>query len=190
MKLYKIVINAIITICYISNAGSAGDISLLYRIGYSDQISKDLRLFDRDADYLLADLILSADGKLINPDDFAASFQIAWNDDNLLLYIDVSDNEIVVNNQNDQLWANDSVEIFLCPLVLGSGYYQLILAVDAKGDLKSFFYDFRDKKDSPLRHRSVGLRTEHGYRIMTQLPWSNIGSVRPSDEIGIQIFRK
>lgn len=189
MKLYKIVVNAIITICYISNAGSAGDLSLLYRIGYSDQISKDLRLFDRDADYLLADLILSADGKLINPDDFAASFQIAWNDDNLLLYIEVSDNEIVVNNQNDQLWANDSVEIFLCPLVSGSGYYQLILAVDAKGDLKSFFYDFRDKKDVPLQHQSAGLRTEHGYRIMTQLPWSNIG-ISPSivTEIGIQIF--
>lgn len=175
-------------LCLIQSLPAASN-SLLYRIGYSDQISKDLSKVDRNCGFMLTDLILSADGVLINPDDFAVSFQIAWNYENIILYIDVSDNELVVNSQDDQLWANDCIEVFLSPSIGGGSYYQIVLAVEQDSKLRYRFYDFRGKSDSPLKQSSIAVRTDSGYRIMALLPWSNLGiTPNAGTEIGMQIF--
>jgi CubicO group peptidase (beta-lactamase class C family) len=189
MKPCEMIVSLLFIIVYAQQAAVAAEDSLVYRIGYSEQISTDLKTFDRNAEFFLTDLLLSADGTAINPDDFAASFQIAWNQVALLIYVDVSDDEVVVNRQDDQLWANDSIEVFLSPSVGGGGYYQLVLAVDSEGTLRSYFYDFREKKDVPLRHFSLCARTASGYRIMAKLPWSNL-DITPAlgMEIGMQIF--
>lgn len=171
-----------------SNAPAAED-SLLYRIAYSNQDSIDLKTWHRDSESFWVDLIASSDGSCANPDDFAVTCQIAWNKEYLLVNIDVCDNELIVSDNDDQLWANDCMELFFAPVLGGGSYYQLVLAVENDGTLRSKFYDFRKKTVPPLKHLSSAARTVSGYRISTQLPWSNL-DIQPAvgTEIGMQIY--
>ena len=171
------------------NIASAAEDSLLYRIGYSDHLGSDLKNFGQEPESFIIDLVRSSDGTFVEPSDFSATCKIAWNDENLILFIDITDDDLVVSDSDDELWAHDCVELFLTPAVGSGGYYQLILAVKKDGTLHSRFYDFRQITDIPLKHTSSAVRTDRGYRIAARLPWPGLG-IRPAvgTKIGMQIF--
>jgi CubicO group peptidase (beta-lactamase class C family) len=187
-KPYLTVFSLLISLLQIDRAIAADD-SLLYRIGHSDPIETDIKTFVRNPDSFLIDMIASTDGTRPDPDDFTVTCQMTWNKEELILFINVLDNKTVVSDSDDQLWANDCIELFLAPAVGSGSYYQLVLAVDTNGTLRSRFYDFRKTSDAPLKHSSASIKTASGYRIVTRIPWSNLG-IEPviGTEIGVQIF--
>lgn len=180
---------SVFAVFFLTTIASAADDSLLYKIGFSVQSKSDQLTFHHGNTSFVIDMFASADGTFSDPEDFSAVCHIGWNHKELVLSIDVFDNELNVSDSDDQLWANDCVEVFLAPGVGSGSYYQLVLAVENKGRLRSRFYDFRTISDSPLKHSSSSMRTSSGYHIETRLPWTNLG-IRPEigTEIGMQFF--
>lgn len=160
--------------------------SLLYTIGYTEDLDIDRPLH---SEQFTVELMTSAARGVIRPDDLSATCRIAWNRDHLLLVVDVRDNDLHVSRHNDRLWEYDSVEVFIAPQLGGNSYYQLVMAVDKEGTLRSAFYDFRETQLVPLAFEASAQRTPAGYRILAKLPWSNIGPPPEADNvIAMQLF--
>ncbi len=174
--------------CLIGRISAAED-SLFYCIGRTDQMDLDLKTFEVSRDSFFIELIGSVGGTFAGSNDFTAACQVGWNDEDLVLKIDITDNELIVGEHDNQLWAHDCVEIFLAPSVGGGSYYQLVMSVEEDGTLRSKFYDFRKDTRVPLRHSSSARKTDSGWRVGVRLPWTNLG-IRPSvgSEIGMQFF--
>lgn len=170
-------------------SASAAQDSLLFRVGYADFLEDGEEATDGRSSPFTVELLAGVKGAVSDPADTSAVAKIAWNEESLILRIDVYDDHLVVKKADDQLWAGDSVELFLSPKLGGGSYYQLVLAVEADGTLRSKLYDFRSTPAPALTHVSSGERTKEGYRIITRLPWSNLG-IHPAagTEAGMQLF--
>ncbi len=109
--------------------------------------------------------------------DFSAYYKAIWDEDNLYLLVDVTDDSL--KNDSDEFWRDDCVEVF-------------IDADNSKSDSYDGYdgqYHFDWGKISPtmdrFQHGNTAnikfamVTTENGYRTEIKFPWSTVG-IKPS----------
>lgn len=141
------------------------------------------------------EVIAAMDGRVKAASDLDGRFRLGWDDRGLLILLKIRDDVSVENDAEDQLWQNDSVELYLVNRRGGTELIQVVLApgVDGKHpELRHHFYDHR--KDAALKQTKLTLlaartRTDDGYVMEVMLPWDVVGlKAEPGLELGFQMF--
>ena len=125
-------------------------------------------------------------------EDFDPSFKMGWNEEGLLVMVEVPDDVVIVDPDRKRLWRKDCIEIFV-GLGPGSGEsYQVTLAPspgDGQGPWPVFLADNRKKlkKQGKLSAIVKGSRSATGYIAEVLLPWKQLG-LQPTEglEVGVQ----
>jgi hypothetical protein len=121
-----------------------------------------------------------------NDEDFSASYKALWDEENLYVLVDVTDENL--KNDSDEFWLDDCVEVFVDADNSKSGSY---------GD-NDYQFHFGWAKANPSMGESQHNRTEGveyaigstdvGYRVEIKFPWAALG-VEPSagKKIGLDV---
>ena len=134
-------------------------------------------------------------GEVAPPDDLLPTARIGWDEQGLLLLVQVTDDIAAEHESQDRLWARDSVEIFVSAGVGSPVRYQLVASSGADatrgGKLRQRFYEFRQGADSLPKLTAEVASTTSGasYVIEARLPWSNLAAEpEPGGTVGFQLF--
>jgi len=118
------------------------------------------------------------DGTMRPADDFDAAFRLGWNEAGLLVLVTVRDSSGVESDSIDELWKNDSIEMFLASSGDGAaGYYQVIVAPghDPKApELRFKTVDRRLTRTPDLMVETARTQTDGGYVLEVLHPWTNL----------------
>jgi hypothetical protein len=121
-----------------------------------------------------------------NEEDFSASYKALWDEKNLYVLVDVTDENL--RNDSDDFWLDDCVEVFIDADNSKSGSY---------GD-NDYQFHFGWAEANPSMGESQHNQTEGvdfavgradaGYRVEIKLPWATLG-VEPSagKKIGLDV---
>jgi hypothetical protein len=121
-----------------------------------------------------------------SPNDLSAGYKTMWDQNNLYLFVDVTDD--VLKNDASNAWDNDSVEVFIDAdnsktTEYGPTDYQYI-----------FVWDKTSPKIQETKHqRTEGVQfamvtTDTGYRVEIKFPWSTLGTKpRTGAKIGLDV---
>ncbi|HCO94121.1 MAG TPA: hypothetical protein DIU00_09250 [Phycisphaerales bacterium] len=121
-----------------------------------------------------------------NDEDFSASYKAMWDEKNLYILVDVTDD--ILKNDSDEFWLDDCVEVFVDAdnsksSSYGSNDYQYFFEwADANPGLG----ESRQGRTSGVEFATV--QTDSGYRMEIKLPWSTLG-VEPSagTKVGLDV---
>jgi len=121
-----------------------------------------------------------------NDEDLSASYKALWDEKNLYVLVNVTDDSL--KNDSDEFWLDDCVEVFVDADNSKSGSY-------GSNDYQ-YFFEWADSNPSmgEFKHgRTDGVefaieRVEVGYRAEIKLPWSTLGA-EPSagKKIGLDV---
>ena len=121
-----------------------------------------------------------------NDEDFSAYYKTMWDEKNLYVLVDVTDDSL--KNDSDEFWLDDSVEVFVDADNSKSGSY-------GSNDYQ-YFFEWAEANPGmgEFKHdRTAGVefaveRVEVGYRVEIKLPWSTLGT-KPSAgaKIGLDV---
>ena len=135
--------------------------------------------WDRAREYKISNVIYSP---ISSPDDFAASYRAMWDEENLYVLVDVTDDEL--ENYTDQWYLDDCIEVFIDAdnsksENFGDNDYQYHFDWDASNP----------QMDEAKHHKIEGVEfamvtTEKGYRTEIKFPWSTLGT-KPSAGVKI-----
>lgn len=121
---------------------------------------------------------LAGENAILRPSTaFEVVGRLGWNEEGLLLQVNVTDSSPDESRDINTLYRGDSVELFLTTDDKTVGVAQVIASPGSdpsKARVK--FFDYRNmtfKKDAaPVIPRAVSRRAEHGYVMDVLLPWS------------------
>ncbi len=121
-----------------------------------------------------------------SPNDLAANFKTMWDQNNLYLLVNVSDD--VLKNDSGEHYQDDAIEIYIdCDnsktTQFGENDYQFIFAWDkTSGHMEEGKHNRSDGVAYALA------TTDSGYRLEAVFPWSTLG-VKPSigSKIGLEV---
>ena len=120
--------------------------------------------------------------------DFQVVGRLGWNDEGVLLQVDVTDSTPAEKADAGRMFEGDSVEFFLMPTDKTAGFPQIVASPGVSKDVTAArvkLFDYRSigfKKDAPaFTPRVAARKTEHGYIMDLVLPFSSI-KVKP--EVG------
>ena len=141
------------------------------------------------------DLLLQPDGKLRPVKSHDARARLGWSEKGLLILVSATDDHWMESEAEDQLWANDGVEVFLMQKPGAPDIAQWVVApgMDARyPDLRCHFHDSRKTKGvMGLPAKAVVARTKagRGYRMEMLLPWSSV-AIEPAEgaRFGFQVW--
>ena len=118
--------------------------------------------------------------------DLSASFKALWDDDNLYLLVDVTDDDL--RNDSDEFWLDDGIELFVDADNSKSDDYT---------DNDYQFYFGWDRSRPVMGEEKRGITTgvafamdniAGGYRTEIKLPWSTLGTKpAPGVKIGLDV---
>ncbi len=131
-------------------------------------------------------------GAMRKPWNFNPSFRIGWNDDGLVMLINVKDNVVHEWGNAAKLWLGDSVRLFLAPKTGMVPSYQCVITPGKAPEFQGRIVLLDNRKDSKaakLVGHAAGGKTRWGYFVEVLLPWSNLG-VAPAvgAEFAMQVF--
>ncbi len=127
-----------------------------------------------------------------SPDDLSANFRAMWDENNLYMLVDVTDDVLVNDTRPDQFvtlptgstaipwWYDDCVEVYIDADNSKSNRYD--------NDDAQYHFDWDRTKPTMGRHNEHGrmeniefaiVTTEKGYRTEIKFPWTTLG-VKPS----------
>lgn len=109
------------------------------------------------------------------PDDLDARLSLAWNDQGLLVLVQVIDDVVVESAGSAELYLQDSVELFM---VDGANKVQHVIAPGIAAGVKGprlQDFDHRQnaqlKRAHPARITAKARKTNGGYTVEALLPW-------------------
>jgi len=121
-----------------------------------------------------------------NDEDFSASYKAMWDEKNLYVLVDVTDDTLT--NDSDEFWLDDCVEVFVDADNSKSDSYG--------GNDYQFHFGWAEANPSmgeSQHNRTTGVefatvRTDRGYRMEIKLPWTTLGT-KPSAgaKIGLDV---
>lgn len=124
-------------------------------------------------------------GAITDTSDLSGSFRTLWDQNNLYILVDISD-DILVNDSLEKVWNDDSIEIF----------------IDANNDKGSSYgsddyqYQFRindatvyeTKQNATQGVVFSQIETAQGYRFEVRIPWTTLGQVPGIDaQLGVDV---
>ncbi len=140
--------------------------------------------------------MVSQSGPYKSPKNFDAEFRLGWDARGLLVLVTVVDDLGLEHEQLDQLWRDDSVELYVADKQGGDQMVQCIAApgLDADyGQPRHFMYDHRIsdalKAKSEAKATVAVSHTDGGYVMEVLVSWSNL-DVEPlvGREVAFQIY--
>ncbi|MHC4591502.1 MAG: serine hydrolase [Planctomycetota bacterium] len=128
------------------------------------------------------------------PDDLDARFRLAWDQEGLVLLVEVQDDVSTEADRVDQLYTGDCVQAFVADEVGSQNRYQLRVAPGADPrheGVRTHFDDHRpeEQREVELAAKVATSLAEGGYVVEARLPWQSL-SIRPEAgaEIGFQLY--
>ncbi len=128
------------------------------------------------------------------PDELSADGRVGWNDDGLVIALRVRDDTTIEYPEITQLYAGDSVEVFVSDGVGSNHRYQSLLTPGrdpAFDEPRVAFHSGGTAPDADeLSVQWAARPTEQGYEIQILLPWDNLPELTPGDgaDMGLQIY--
>ena len=121
-----------------------------------------------------------------SPNDLSANFKTMWDQNNLYLFVDVTDD--VLKNDASNPWDNDSVEVYIDATnskaaSYGPTDYQYFFVWDKTAPK---IYEQKQNRIDGVQYAMV--TTDTGYRAEIKFPWSTLGTKpHPGAKIGLDI---
>ena len=121
-----------------------------------------------------------------SPNDLSANFKTMWDQNNLYLFVDVTDD--VLKNDASNPWDNDSVEVYIDATnskaaSYGPTDYQYIFVWDKTSPK---IYEQKQNRTEGVQYAMVTMNT--GYRLEIKFPWSTLGTKpRTGTKIGLDV---
>jgi hypothetical protein len=121
-----------------------------------------------------------------SPNDLAANFKTMWDQNNLYMFVDVTDD--VLKNDAVNAWENDTVEVYIDADNSKTTTY-------GPTDYQYFFvWDKTTPKIDETKHQRIEgvqyamVTTDTGYRLEIKFPWTTIGTKpHPGAKIGFDV---
>jgi hypothetical protein len=109
-----------------------------------------------------------------SPNDLSADFKTMWDQNNLYLFVDVTDD--VLKNDAANPWENDAVEVYIDATnskaaSYGTTDFQYIFAWDKT---LPKIYETKHQRIEGVQYAMV--TTDTGYRLEVKFPWSTFGT--------------
>jgi hypothetical protein len=109
-----------------------------------------------------------------SPNDLSANFKTMWDQNNLYLFVDVTDD--VLKNDASNPWDNDSVEVYIDATnskaaSYGPTDYQYFFVWDKTSPK---IYEQKQNRIEGVQYAMV--TTDTGYRVEIKFPWSTLGT--------------
>ncbi len=128
-------------------------------------------------------------GFVTDKDDVDAEVGFAWDADYLYVFADVRDDSLVLRNQNDRIWRDDLLELFIDPqnngLQWGSESDFQLGFRPVPESTKVLQWSWFKSKGQNLNHiHSAGWVREDGYSIEAAVSWKFLG-VTPASGLKI-----
>ncbi len=138
-------------------------------------------------------LMPDTNGRVRPSADFDSQFRLGWDPDGLLVLVTVRDDVLAENDDDNQLWEGDSVELFVAVRRGSRPYYQCVASpglADGHPELRTWHGDYRGKEKKPALAGEVArVRTPDGYVLEARLPWANLAIEPKLDrKAGFQII--
>lgn len=135
--------------------------------------------------------MVSRTGEIQRAHQFEPSFQLAWNERGLQVFVKVLDNS-PMEADTPRLYDGDSVELFVAAGWGSPQSYQVVIApgMDPKfPEPRKLILDHRQDKTGELSAEVTRGRDHGGYILQVFLPWKNLNlTPKLGDEIAFQIF--
>ncbi len=121
-----------------------------------------------------------------SPEDCTATFKTLWDENSLYVLVDVADDDL--QNDSEEFWLDDGVEIFLDADNSKSGSYgdndyQYFFGWDASSPTMG---KGGNEQDDGTKYAFA--KTNKGYRLEVQFAWSTLGAqAKPGTNIGLDV---
>jgi len=176
-------------------AAHAAEDSLLFDAPKLDGITIDGDPGDWADRGLIIGIMKSYEGDVMPIDKFDARFRLGWDERGLLVLVKVHDTTRHETEDEEVLWRNDSVELFLASELGIGDYYQVVLApgrTATRQELRYVFLDYRDAKPGGKEAVKAGrLLKGDEYLLEVLLPWSGLSKTpKAGDEVGVQVYAR
>ena len=141
------------------------------------------------------DVLAAAEGAVAPEERFNARMRLGWNDEGLLVLVQVRDEDFSESNDEKGLDAGNSVELFMVDKCGGSEMIQAVISPGMDPAHPQLRYSINDlRKDEALKKsapilRAARMKQEGGYSMEVLLPWENVG-IKPQAgvELAFQIW--
>lgn len=141
------------------------------------------------------DAMATLEGEVKPVSDFDPHFRVGWNNDGLVLLLQVRDDHVFADTEHADSWLSDSMEVFLGTK---PGAYEFMQASFCTGadpkspHIRKTFYDYRTGLGTPtttMDAAAADRKTADGYQMEVLLPWKNIGvTPRMGGEVALQVW--
>ena len=142
------------------------------------------------------------DGAMRPAKDFDVHLQVGWDEQGVLLLVEVQDDTIVEADDAASLWEGDSVQIWMLPRRGAAESFCVTLGTGAdpkRPGMRVAFGDYRKVASGEPLVKAAGQTTEDGYRVEVLLSWQNFpippSLERPDSEhpdvgheVGLQVY--
>jgi hypothetical protein len=148
----------------------------------------------RDAGFKV-EVMAAADGWVRAAADLDSRITLGWDDRGLLVLARVQDQDFVEAADTNQLYAGDSLELYLIDKQGGTNMIQAVIApgmTASQTEARCRLYDYRKApalKAQPPTITVARTKVAGGYILEALIPWSNMGlSAQTGAEAAVQIF--
>ncbi|MGD1000451.1 MAG: prolyl oligopeptidase family serine peptidase [Candidatus Brocadiia bacterium] len=162
----------------------------LFDIPRMDNITIDGDAMDWGDGGFRVDVLAAADGAVAPEDRFNARMRLGWNDEGLLVLVQVRDEDFNESNDEKALGSGNSVELFMVDKCGGSEMIQAAISPGMDPAHPQLRYSISDlRKDETLKKfapslKAARMKQEGGYSMEVLLPWKNLG-IKP--EVGVEL---
>ena len=178
---------------------TAASVQPVYAVPRLDGMVVDGRADDWGTRGFRVDAMIDTGSGRVRPAaNFDPRFRLAWNQQGLLVLVEVTDDMPDESNDEKTLYERDSVELFVATKQGGPRLVQVIAAPGTDPQHRDLRYRVSEHraneavKVQELPSTAVPLvrtATPHGYILEALLPWANLGlTPQTGDEITFQIF--
>ncbi len=143
------------------------------------------------------DIMLMSDinGNIYDSPDFAAKCKLGWNEQGLLVCLNVTDNDVYEINDPDKIFSGDVIELFIADKRGGKEMVQYIIAPGVSDNVKEpLIVSWNMRSSRPLVEDEITIhvaakKTAKGYTLEALIPFKNIGkTAETGKEIGFQVY--
>lgn len=144
---------------------------------------------------LRLDFLARPDGSRPAAEDLSAAARLGWDEQGLLLLVEVQDAEAIEAETELALWSADGLELFVATDASRRNRIQLALSPGRDqafaGQIRTQFFDRRPPRhqDDPLRVEAAGGAIDGGWRIELRLPWEQLPvKARNGHRFALQLY--
>ncbi|MBV9468616.1 MAG: hypothetical protein JOZ57_05175, partial [Abitibacteriaceae bacterium] len=168
----------------------AADSASIFNVPRLYNITVDGKADDWAEQGFRLDVLTPATGQLPPATEFDARARVGWNDQGLLVLLQVDDKDITEAKDENKLYERDSVELFMATQRGAADRYQIILSPGLEAAHPQLRWHLNDQRqNADLKKINISIlaartKTATGYTLEVLLPWEGL-AIKP--EVGREI---